>query len=143
MSDGESILGIGDQGIGGIGISIAKLALMTLCAGIHPSRAIPVVLDTGTDRESLRNNPLYLGNRFPRVRGERYDEFIDKFINAVKNQFPKAVVHFEDFGVLNARRILYKYRTDLPCFNDDIQGTGAVTMSAISAASKSLRENIL
>ncbi|KAF5095434.1 hypothetical protein DV451_004668 [Geotrichum candidum] len=143
VSDGESILGIGDQGIGGIGISIAKLALMTLCAGIHPSRAIPVVLDTGTDRESLRNNPLYLGNRFPRVRGERYDEFIDKFINAVKNQFPKAVVHFEDFGVLNARRILYKYRTDLPCFNDDIQGTGAVTMSAISAASKSLRENIV
>lgn len=116
---------------------------MTLCAGIHPSRAIPVVLDVGTDRESLKNDPLYLGNRFPRVRGEAYDEFIDKFIQSVKKQFPKAVVHFEDFGVSNARRILYKYREQLPCFNDDIQGTGAVTMSAIAAAIRTLKDNIL
>ena len=142
VTDGESILGIGDQGIGGIGISIAKLSLMTLCAGIHPARAIPVVLDTGTDRESLRNDPMYLGNRFPRVRGEEYDKFIDAFIQGVKKQFPKAVVHFEDFGVLNARRLLYKYRQELPCFNDDIQGTGAVTMSAIAAALRTLKENV-
>lgn len=142
VTDGESILGIGDQGIGGIGISIAKLSLMTLCAGIHPARAIPVVLDTGTDRESLRNDPMYLGNRFPRVRGEEYDKFIDAFIRGVKKQFPKAVVHFEDFGVLNARRLLYKYRQELPCFNDDIQGTGAVTMSAIAAALRTLKENV-
>lgn len=136
-------MGIGDQGIGGIGISIAKLALMTLCAGIHPSRGIPVVLDVGTDRDSLRNDELYLGNRFPRVRGERYDSFVDSFIQAVKKQFPKAVVHFEDFGVSNARSLLYKYREELPCFNDDIQGTGAVTMSAISAALRTLKEEII
>lgn len=116
---------------------------MTLCAGIHPTRAIPVVLDTGTNRESLRDDPLYLGNKFPRVRGEAYDEFIEKFLMSVKEQFPKAVVHFEDFGVLNARRILYKFRERLACFNDDIQGTGAVTMSAIASAMRSLHQNIL
>lgn len=135
-------MGIGDQGIGGIGISIAKLALMTLCAGIHPSRGIPVVLDVGTDRESLTEDPLYLGNRFGRVRGEKYYEFVDKFVQSVKKQFPKAVVHFEDFGVTTARSLLDIYRDNLPCFNDDIQGTGAVTMSAITAAFNVLNEDI-
>lgn len=142
VSDGESILGIGDQGTGGIGISIAKLALMTLCAGIHPSRVIPIVLDTGTDRQTLLDDPLYLGNKFNRVRGEKYDEFIDNFVNSVKTLFPNAVLHFEDFGVKNAHRILDKYREQLACFNDDIQGTGAVTLSAITAALKSLKEEI-
>lgn len=142
VSDGESILGIGDQGTGGIGISIAKLALMTLCAGIHPGRGIPVILDVGTNRESLLNDPLYMGNRFRRVRGEAYDDFIDRFLMAVKKLFPKAIVHFEDFGVKNARRILQKYQHTLPCFNDDIQGTGAVTLSGITAALKTLETDI-
>lgn len=142
VSDGESILGIGDQGTGGIGISIAKLALMTLCAGIHPGRGIPVILDVGTDRETLLNDPLYMGNRFRRVRGESYDQFIDKFLMSVKKLYPKAIVHFEDFGVKNARRILQKYRQVLPCFNDDIQGTGAVTLSGITAALKTLDADI-
>lgn len=116
---------------------------MTLCAGVHPSRGIPVVLDVGTDRETLLEDPLYLGNRFPRIRGEQYNEFVESFIQAVKRQFPRAVVHFEDFGIRNARSLLEKYREELPCFNDDIQGTGAVTMSAIAAAQRSLRHNIL
>lgn len=142
VSDGESILGIGDQGTGGIGISVAKLALMTLCAGIHPDRVIPVVLDTGTNRETLLNDPLYLGNKFKRVRGEAYDHFIDNFVTSVKSQFPKAVLHFEDFGVGNAKRILDKYQNELACFNDDIQGTGAVSLSAITAALKTLKVEI-
>lgn len=116
---------------------------MTLCAGIHPSRGIPVVLDVGTDSDLLKNDPLYLGNRFPRVRGEKYYQFVDKFVQCVKKQFPKAVVHFEDFGVRNARTLLHKYNEDLLCFNDDIQGTGAVTMSAISAAMIAIKTNIL
>lgn len=135
-------MGVGDQGTGGIGISLAKLALMTLCAGIHPDRTVPIVLDVGTNRESLLNDPLYMGNRFRRVRGERYDEFIDNFVLSVKKLFPKAILHFEDFGVTNARRILNKYQKVLPCFNDDIQGTGAVTLSAITAALKTLKTNI-
>lgn len=142
VSDGESILGIGDQGTGGIGISIAKLALMTLCAGIHPSRVVPVILDTGTSRQSLLDDPLYLGNRFPRVRGEAYDTFIDNFVKGVKIQFPNAVLHFEDFGVKNAHKILDKYKGELACFNDDIQGTGAVTLSAITAALKTVKTDI-
>lgn len=142
VSDGESILGIGDQGTGAIGISVAKLALMTLCAGIHPSRVIPIVLDVGTDRQSLLDDPLYLGNRFNRVRGERYEEFIDNFVHSIKENFPNAVLHFEDFGVINAHRILDKYSDQLACFNDDIQGTGAVTLSALTAALKSLKQDI-
>lgn len=142
VSDGESILGIGDQGTGAIGISIAKLALMTLCAGVHPSRVIPISLDVGTDRESLLEDPLYLGNKFKRVRGEEYDNFIENFVTAVKESFPNAVLHFEDFGVKNAHRILDKYSEELACFNDDIQGTGAVTLSAMTAALKSIKHEI-
>lgn len=128
--------------MGGIGISIAKFALMTLCGGIHPGRGIPVVLDVGTNRESLLNDPLYLGNRFERKRGPEYDAFVDKFIQSVKKQFPKAVVHFEDFGVVTARDLLIRYRPQLPCFNDDIQGTGAVSMAAITAALKTLDQDV-
>lgn len=134
VSDGEGILGIGDQGVGGVRISISKLALMTLCGGIHPGRAIPICLDVGTNNVALSEDELYLGNRFPRVRGERYDEFCDIFIQTVKKRFPNAVVHFEDFGVSTARALLKRYRKQLPCFNDDIQGTGAVVMSSIIAA---------
>ncbi|KAF3142163.1 NAD-dependent malic enzyme, mitochondrial, variant 2 [Orbilia oligospora] len=134
VTDGEEILGIGDQGVGAIGISTAKLALMTLCAGIHPNRTLGVVLDCGTDNEELLNDDLYLGLRQNRVRGEKYDAFVEAFIKAVKKHYPKAFLHFEDFGLTNARRLLEIYRPQLPCFNDDIQGTGAVTLAAIMSA---------
>lgn len=143
VSDGEAILGIGDQGVGGVRISIAKLGLMTLCGGIHPGRAMPVILDVGTNNEALLNDPLYLGNRFPRVRGKEYWDFVDKFITAVKNRFPLAVLHYEDFGVTTGRTMLHKYRKALPSFNDDIQGTGAVVMASITAALKFSHRNLL
>ncbi|KAJ5249915.1 hypothetical protein N7489_000325 [Penicillium chrysogenum] len=134
VSDGEEILGIGDQGVGAILISVAKLVITTLCAGIHPSRQLPVVLDCGTDNEELLNDELYLGLRQRRVRGEEYDEFVDRFVHAARKRFPKAYIHFEDFGLQNARRILNRYQEQIPCFNDDIQGTGCVTLAAMLAA---------
>ncbi|KAF2151680.1 malic-domain-containing protein [Myriangium duriaei CBS 260.36] len=134
VSDGEQILGIGDQGVGGVLISVAKLVLYTLCAGVHPSRGLPVILDCGTDNEQLLDDELYLGNRHPRVRGEQYDKFVDRFVAAARKRFPKAYLHFEDFGLPNARRILDKYTGEMACFNDDVQGTGCVTLAAIYAA---------
>ncbi|KAI9705002.1 MAG: NAD-dependent malic enzyme, mitochondrial [Candelina mexicana] len=134
VTDGEEILGIGDQGVGGILISVAKLVLTTLCAGIHPSRTLPVVLDCGTDNEQLLTDDLYLGLKRPRVRGEDYDGFVDKFVQSARTLYPHAYMHFEDFGLSNARRILDKYRPYIPCFNDDVQGTGCVTLAAIMAA---------
>jgi malate dehydrogenase (oxaloacetate-decarboxylating) len=134
VSDGEQILGIGDQGVGGVLISIAKLVLYTLCAGIHPNRTLPVVLDCGTDNEELLEDEHYLGLQKPRVRGEEYDAFVDRFVQAARKRFPKAYIHFEDFGVHNARRILDKYSGKIPCFNDDVQGTGCVTLAAVTAA---------
>ncbi|PVH95812.1 NAD-dependent malic enzyme 1 [Periconia macrospinosa] len=134
VSDGEQILGIGDQGVGAILISVAKLVIYTLCAGIHPSRTLPVVLDCGTNNEDLLNDELYLGLRQKRVSGEKYDEFVDKFVQACRKRYPKAYIHFEDFGLTNARRILEKYTPQIACFNDDVQGTGAVTLAAIMAA---------
>ncbi|KAF2679834.1 hypothetical protein K458DRAFT_374259 [Lentithecium fluviatile CBS 122367] len=136
VSDGEQILGIGDQGVGAILISVAKLVIYTLCAGIHPSRTLPVVLDCGTNNEELLKDDLYLGLRQPRVRGENYDAFVDKFVQAARKRYPKAYIHFEDFGLTNARRILDKYTPKIACFNDDVQGTGAVTLAAIMAAFK-------
>lgn len=133
-SDGEQILGIGDQGVGAILISIAKLVIYTLCAGIHPNRVLPVGLDVGTDNEHLLNDDLYLGLRRPRVRGEEYDAFIDRFVHACRKKYPRAYIHFEDFGLHNARRILDKYAPQIACFNDDVQGTGAVTLAALYAA---------
>ncbi|KAM7190477.1 putative mitochondrial NAD-dependent malic enzyme precursor [Rhypophila sp. PSN 637] len=133
VTDGEEILGIGDQGCGGILISVAKLALTTICAGIHPNRVLPVVLDCGTDNEELLNDPLYLGLREKRVRGGKYDKLVDTFVTAARELYPKAYIHFEDFGLHNARRILEKYRPKIPCFNDDVQGTGCVTLAAIMA----------
>ncbi|KAK7734015.1 NAD-dependent malic enzyme, mitochondrial [Cytospora paraplurivora] len=131
VSDGEEILGIGDQGVGGVLISVAKLVLMTLCAGIHPTRTLPVVLDCGTDNESLLKDGLYLGLREKRVRGEQYDKFVDTFVKSARELYPRAYIHFEDFGLTNARRILDRYSSKVPCFNDDVQGTGCVTLAAI------------
>lgn len=136
VSDGEQILGIGDQGIGGILISVAKLVLTTVCAGVHPDRTLPVVLDVGTDNQKLLDDELYLGLKKNRVRGQDYDAFVDNFIQAVKKLFPKAYIHFEDFGVHNARRLLDQYRGKHAVFNDDVQGTGCVTLASVMAAAK-------
>ncbi|MDM5238604.1 oxaloacetate-decarboxylating malate dehydrogenase [Bacillus cereus] len=136
VTDGEGILGIGDWGVGGINIAIGKLAVYTAAVGIDPSRVLPVILDVGTNREELLNNPFYIGNRHPRITGEAYDEFIDTFVKAVNKQFPKALLHWEDFSSRNARKILDKYRHDVCTFNDDIQGTGAVSLAAVLSAVK-------
>ncbi|KAK1149977.1 NAD-dependent malic enzyme, mitochondrial [Aspergillus melleus] len=134
VSDGEEILGIGDQGVGAMLISVAKLVISTLCAGIHPSRQLPVVLDCGTDNEDLLRDDLYLGVRQRRARGQEYDQFVDKFVTTAKKKFPRAYIHFEDFGLQNAKRILDRFRSQVPCFNDDIQGTGCVTLAALIVA---------
>ena len=135
-SDAEEILGIGDWGVGGIAISVGKLAVYTAAAGIDPRRVIPVSLDVGTNNEGLLNDPLYLGNRHARVRGERYDAFIATYLETVSSLFPNALLHFEDFGAGNARRILLSYRDRYRIFNDDMQGTGAVVMAGLFNALK-------
>lgn len=132
-TDSEGILGIGDQGIGGIQIAIGKLSVYTAAAGIHPKRAIPVVLDTGTDNLGLLNSPFYLGERHARVRGEKYDAFIKAFVEVVNRVFPNAMLHWEDLGATNAHRILTQYRDDYCMFNDDIQGTAAVVLAGLVA----------
>jgi malate dehydrogenase (oxaloacetate-decarboxylating) len=132
-TDAEEILGIGDWGANGIAISIGKLAVYTAAAGIHPDRVIPVMLDVGTDRQSLLNDPLYVGNRHSRVRGERYDALIAAYIQCASRMFPNALLHCEDFGPSNARRILTEYRKQVRIFNDDMQGTGAITLAAALA----------
>ncbi|HEY1509587.1 MAG TPA: NAD-dependent malic enzyme [Solirubrobacteraceae bacterium] len=132
-TDAEAILGIGDWGANGMAISIGKLAIYTAAAGIHPGRVIPVMLDVGTDRESLLKDPVYVGNRHGRVRGERYDALVEAFVEAASTMFPHALLHFEDFGPSNARRILEQYRDRYRVFNDDMQGTGAITLAAILA----------
>jgi malate dehydrogenase (oxaloacetate-decarboxylating) len=133
-TDSEGILGIGDQGVGGIQISIGKLTVYTAAGGIHPRRVIPVVLDVGTDNLRLLDDAMYLGNRHPRVRGQRYDDFIDAFVTAATTLFPNALLHWEDFGASNARRILERYDQTCCTFNDDMQGTAAVVLSAVFAA---------
>lgn len=136
VTDSESILGIGDQGVGGINIAIGKLAVYTAAAGIDPSRVLPVVLDVGTNNQSLIEDPIYIGNKFPRVRGERYDDFIDLFVHTARKFFPEVLLHWEDLGNVNARNILEKYGDKILTFNDDIQGTGAVTLAAVMSALK-------
>jgi len=133
-TDSEQILGIGDWGVGGIDIAIGKLMVYTAAAGIDPSRVIPVVLDVGTNRETLLNDQFYLGNRHPRVRGEQYMEFIDKYVKVASRLFPKAILHWEDFGTSTGRTILDKYRDEYCTFNDDIQGTGAMVVAALLSA---------
>lgn len=131
VTDAEGILGIGDWGTNGVDISVGKLMVYTGAAGIDPSMVLPLVIDAGTNREELRNNPNYLGNRHERVRGDRYYDFIDQFVQTAERLFPKLYLHWEDFGRLNAANILEKYRKQIPTFNDDIQGTGIVTLGAI------------
>ena len=134
VTDAEGILGIGDWGVNGVDISVGKLMVYTGAAGIDPSMVLPLVIDAGTNREELRNNPNYLGNRHERVRGERYYEFIDQFVQTAEHLFTKLYLHWEDFGRMNAANILEKYRKNIPTFNDDIQGTGIVTLGGIFGA---------
>lgn len=131
VTDAEGILGIGDWGTNGVDISVGKLMVYTGAAGIDPSMVLPLVIDAGTNREKFRNNPNYLGNRHERVRGDRYYDFIDQFVQTAERLFPKLYLHWEDFGRLNAANILEKYRKQIPTFNDDIQGTGIVTLGGI------------
>ena len=135
-TDAGAILGIGDWGVGGIHIAVGKLAVYTAAGGIDPARTIPVMLDVGTDRQSLLEDPLYIGNRHPRVPAAEYDAFLDEFVRAVGKLFPLALVHWEDLGVANARRLLERYRDERLTFNDDIQGTGAVNLAAVLAATR-------
>ncbi|MFT3741145.1 MAG: NAD-dependent malic enzyme [Gammaproteobacteria bacterium] len=142
-SDGGGVLGIGDQGIGAMLIPVAKLMVYTICGGINPLRTLPILLDAGTDNETLLQDPLYLGWRHPRINGRQYDEFIDLFVQAVKRKFPDIFLHWEDFGRDNARRILQQYQKTLCSFNDDIQGTGATALAALLAAVKATQTSLI
>lgn len=136
VSDAEGVLGIGDQGVGGIEIPVAKLMVYTLCAGINPGRYLPVFLDAGTNNKKLLEDPLYLGWRHQRIRGEKYDEMVQLFIEVVKEEMPETFLHWEDFGRDNARRNLVKYQNEICSFNDDMQGTAAVALAALISAAK-------
>ncbi|MGR3808071.1 malolactic enzyme [Pasteurella testudinis] len=142
VTDAEGILGIGDWGVNGVDISVGKLMVYTAAAGINPNTILPVVLDVGTNREQLLNDPLYLGNRHQRVRGERYYAFVDQFVQAAETLFPKLYLHWEDFGRSNAATILNKYRDKIATFNDDIQGTGIISLAGILGALNISKQNI-
>lgn len=134
VTDGERILGLGDQGIGGMGIPIGKLSLYTACGGISPAYTLPVMLDVGTNNEKLLNDPMYMGARHPRINQAEYNEFVDMFIRAATKRWPEVMIQFEDFAQPNAMPLLKRYRQEVCCFNDDIQGTAAVTLGTILAA---------
>ena len=142
VTDGERILGLGDQGFGGLGIPIGKLSLYSLIGGIHPTRTLPIVLDVGTNNKERLADPEYLGWRHERITGSEYHDFVDRFVNAVKAELPKACLQWEDFATHNARPLLLRYQNELLTFNDDIQGTAAVTLGAIIGASKVAKKKI-
>jgi malate dehydrogenase (oxaloacetate-decarboxylating) len=142
VTDNEAILGIGDQGAGGMAISVGKLALYTACAGIHPGSVLPVSLDVGTDNQKLLNDSLYLGWRQPRLRGKEYEELLDEFVTTIAECYPGALVQWEDFRKDNALRVLDRYREVVPSFNDDIQGTGAVALAGIYSACRIKKEKL-
>jgi len=142
VTDGEGVLGIGDQGIGGMDISIGKLMVYTLCAGINPHRVLPIQLDVGTNNEKLLNDPMYLGWRHKRITGKEYDDFIGAFVSAVQEKLPDVYLHWEDFGRDNARKNLNRYREKMLTFNDDMQGTGATALSCLLSAVQAKGENL-
>src|ERR1700741_5159628 len=142
VTDGERILGLGDQGVGGLGIPIGKLSLYTLIGGIHPSRTLPIVLDVGTNNQERLNDPEYLGWRHERITGQEYLDFVDRFVQAVKQELPNTCLQWEDFATPNARPLLVRYQNDLLTFNDDVQGTAAVALGAAIGASKGAGKKI-
>jgi malate dehydrogenase (oxaloacetate-decarboxylating) len=142
VTDGERILGLGDQGVGGLGIPIGKLSLYSLIGGIHPSRTLPIVLDVGTNNQERLKDPEYLGWRHERVRGQEYLDFVDRFVQAVKQELPHSCLQWEDFATPNARPLLVRYQNELLTFNDDVQGTAAVVLGAVLGASKVAQKGI-
>jgi malate dehydrogenase (oxaloacetate-decarboxylating) len=142
VTDGERILGLGDQGIGGMGIPIGKLSLYTACGGISPAYTLPVMLDVGTNNQKLLNDPMYMGAKHQRIGQAEYDEFLDLFIQATQRRWPEVMIQFEDFAQPNAMPLLNKYRDTVCCFNDDIQGTAAVTLGTILAACRTRKTKL-